>query len=127
MLNVLAPNQKAIRILKSPADKDHLYSLFNLSATKNALKSLSPNTFKLWAYLNLNADGYEFGLSRKDTMEICGFGSNTFTSAVNELIEKGFLVKAELYPRLIGYLFMDCGLGEKVDLTEGENGESIEQ
>lgn len=105
----LAPNQNAVRIVKAPADKDHLYGVYNRAAMENAMKKLSPSGFKFWCYLGMNQDGYEFGLSFINVHECCGLGRSTYYSTVKELEEKGFLIKIQLYKRLPGYLFVETG------------------
>lgn len=71
------------------------------------MKNLKPSAFKLWGYLNSNQMNYEFGLSSADAQKVCNFSYNTYAAAVNELIEKGYLVAVELYPNLTGYLFLE--------------------
>lgn len=107
MLPTLFGNQKGIRVVKAQSDKDHPYSIINVAAMEDAMKTLRPNAFKLWCYLACNQDGYEFGLSYKDVREKCNISENTYSSAVNELIEKNYLIKFELYPNLWGYLFLE--------------------
>lgn len=107
MLPTLNKNQKGIRIVKTQSDKDHPYSIINVAAMKEAMKTLRPNAFKLWCYLTCNQDGYELGLSKEDVTNKCNMGRNTYYTAVNELIEKNYLVKFELYPNLWGYLFLE--------------------
>ena len=51
--------------------------------------------FKMWCYLGKNQDRFTFALSREDAMQYCGFSKNTYTAAVNELIEKKFLKQSE--------------------------------
>ena len=107
MLPTLNKNQKGIRIVKTQSDKSHPYSIINAAAIEEAMKTLRPNAFKLWCYLACNQDGYEFGLSRKEVNEKCHITDKTYVSAVNELIEKNYLVRFELYPNLWGYLFLE--------------------
>lgn len=110
MLPRLYPNQRAIRVVKELSNKDNLYSIFNQAALLNAMQNLKPSAFKLWAYLNANQDGYEFGLSGAEAQRICGFSCPTYLSAFNELVEKGYLEEVELYPALTGYLFREAAL-----------------
>lgn len=106
----LVPNQRAIRIAKGPADKDHIYGVFNKSLMWEAMTKLSPSAFKLWCYFGINQNGYEMGLSYEDVHNCCGLGRSTYYAAFNELEEKGYLVKVELYPNLPGYVFVESGL-----------------
>ena len=111
MWTKLSNNQKLIRVVKAVSDADNPYSIFNKAALEKAMKKLSGNEFKLWAYLAANKDGYEFGLSRKDACEVCGIAKNTYLNAVNTLIEKGYLVQVEMRPNVPGYLFIEDGYG----------------
>lgn len=103
----LAANQKAVHIVKAESNSKNPYSIFNLSALEGAMKKLNPNAFKLWAYLNANQNNYEFGLSNKALKEATGMCKNTYYAAVNELIDKEYLVKVELRENLPGYLFFE--------------------
>ena len=107
MIGKLVPNQKAIRVKKETSNSEHIFGIFNRNATQKALKELKPSAFKLWAWINLNQDNYEFGLSNKVIKDECGLGKDAYNSAVKELIEKGFLVERELYPNLQGYIFSE--------------------
>ena len=54
---------------------------------------LKGESFKLWAYLNKNQDGYTFALSPVDAIK-WGVGSkSSYDRAVKELITKGYLVE----------------------------------
>lgn len=61
-----------------------------------AMQLLTPNTFKLWCYIDRNQDGYEFGLSFIDAKKhgVCS-SSTTFHSSINSMIDLGYLVKRE--------------------------------
>ena len=113
MLPRLAANQKAIRIVKAKSDKDNTYTIFNFAATRKAMKDLTPTAFKVWCYFNSNAEGYEFGLSSKDVCETCGIARNTYDKAIHALIDAGYLIQAELYENITGYLFIENGHGGK--------------
>lgn len=87
-------NQKTItEIIKSPCDKDNIYAMFNLDAMEKAMKTLSTNAFRLWIYLGKNNASYKnWELSSKDAMEWLHCCRSTYDKAVNELIEKKYLV-----------------------------------
>jgi hypothetical protein len=54
---------------------------------------LKGETFKMWIYLGKNQNGHTFALSKVDAVK-WGIGSNSsYNRAVNELIEKGYLVE----------------------------------
>ena len=105
----LFSNQKAIRIIKTAADKENIYGIFNKDIMYEAMRQLTPSAFKLWCYLGLNQNGYEFGLSFTDVHEKCGISRSTYYDAVKELEEKNYLVKVQLYDNLEGYLFVEAG------------------
>lgn len=109
MIGKLAPNQKAIRIVKAVADKENKYGVFNKETMMKAMRALRPSTFKLWCYLGVNQDSYEFGFSSQDASLQCGMSKRTCIESIKELIEKGYLVEVELYPNLTGYLFIETG------------------
>ena len=64
----------------------------NLDALQTAMKTLNGSGLKLWLYLNKNQDGYRFELSRVDCAN-WGIKKDSYYKAVEELIQKGFLVQ----------------------------------
>lgn len=120
MIPHLAPNQKAVRIIKAPTNSDHPYSLINKSAAIRAMQNLRNAALRLWLYLSLNQGGYEMGLSQKDVYYTCDISKPTYLAAVHELIDKGYLVEVELYPKLKGYLFL-----EDAEMTQADGGEPV--
>jgi predicted ArsR family transcriptional regulator len=50
-------------------------------------------------------------LSTSEAAKELGINADTVRAAVNELIEKDYLVEVELYPNLTGYLFIESGDG----------------
>ena len=63
-----------------------------------AMKILSGRdapSFILWCYLSSNADNWTFALSPKAIEETIGMKIDAYNTAVNKLIEKGFLVLRE--------------------------------
>ena len=87
------PNQKKIKINKEICDSSNLYATINLEALHAAMKDLTKiGAFKLWMYLSKNQDGYEFDLSCVDC-GTWGIKRDSYHGAVNELIDKGYLVK----------------------------------
>lgn len=62
----------------------------------DAMKNLSKATsFKVYMYMLGNVDNYHFALSTQDIADVCGMSKDTAKSAVNDLIEKGYLVLRE--------------------------------
>lgn len=70
----------------------------NISITLNrdqifsASRCLTPSGFKLYIYLILNESGTELALSRADVCDKMNMGSSSYTNAVNELLEKQYLI-----------------------------------
>lgn len=111
-------NQKVIRIIKTTSNKENPYGIFNKRALFAAMGSLSPTAFKVWCYLNCNQNEYELELSSLDVRPKCNIGRATYYDAVNELIDKGFLIEVELRENKRGYLFL-----ETADITLAGRGE----
>ena len=87
------PNQKTVKLApRTKRDSEHLYSMNNLDALQMAMKTLNGSGLKLWLYLNKNQDGYRFELSRVDCAN-WGIKKDSYYKAVEELIQKGFLVQ----------------------------------
>lgn len=86
-------NQKTIKTMKEPCNKENLYAMYNLDALQSAMLDLKGETFKLWCYIGKNQNGYKFALSKVDAMR-WGIGSkSSYDRAVKELREKGYLVE----------------------------------
>lgn len=85
--------QKAIRIKKERKKEGALDP--NFSANKNdmleAMKNLSSVGFCLYMYLLSNQDGYVFGLSKVEIINKTGISERSYTKAVSELEDKGYL------------------------------------
>ena len=89
------PNQKVVTVQKEDCSRKDLYAMYNLVALQHAMNDLKGESFKLWMYLGKNQDGYSFALSSTDAIN-WGIGSqSSYKRAVNELKEKGYLVKSE--------------------------------
>ena len=86
-------NQKIIKLApRIKRDSKHLYCMANLEALQAAMSILNGSGLKLWLYLNKNQDGYRFELSRVDCAN-WGIKKDSYYSAVDELVNKGFLVQ----------------------------------
>ena len=87
------PNQKIVQLARRTArDKNHLYAPMNIDALQAAMQVLNGSGLKLWLYLNKNQDNYRTELSRVDCAK-WGIKKDSYYSAVDELIKKGFLVQ----------------------------------
>ena len=87
------PNQKIVQIApRTKRDADHLFATMNIDALQAAVQDLKGSALKLWLYFNKNQDGYQFELSQKACRD-WGIKKDSYYSAVDELIKKGFLVQ----------------------------------
>ena len=87
------PNQKVITVKKQPTDKQNYYTMINLNALELAEIDLKAGAFKLWIYFAKNQNNFTFALSSKEVQENFGIKIKQYNSAIEELIEKGYLVK----------------------------------
>lgn len=85
------PFQKNITVHRERATKDFL--CIKNENWKEANKVLSPYGLQLYLYLASNADNYNFNLSQEAAEQDAGIRRTTFHTYVNQLIEKGYLVK----------------------------------
>ena len=84
------PNQKLIKIHK----EDDAQTNFNY--INNAIKDLSCDSFALYMFLYGIDNNTVYALSSAYMYENSALTKRTYTKAVNELIDKGYLVKGEL-------------------------------
>lgn len=91
------PNQKVITVKKQLTDKQNYYTMINLNALESAGRDLKSGAFKLWVYFAKNQNNYTFALSSKEVQENFGIKIKQYNSAIDELIEKGYLVKEKGY------------------------------
>lgn len=86
--------QKAV-IIKKEREKENSHDV-NFSLNKNdmmeAMQVLSFVGFKLYMYCASNMEGYVFGLSKVDVMANTKIGDGSYSKAVNDLIDNGYLV-----------------------------------
>lgn len=66
----------------------------NLRAETQAALRLEAGPFKLWRFLAMNSDGYQFALSSKVAEEMFGIQRKQYNNAVAELLRQGYLVAA---------------------------------
>lgn len=88
-------NQKIVIVIKEISDSKHPYSIINLAAIDEAMKVLKNSEFKLWLYIAKNQNNYKFALSCVDFCRCANVSKNTYHTAVNALIEKGYLMPKE--------------------------------
>ena len=114
------PNQKTVKLApRTKRDSEHLYSMNNLDALQMAMKTLNGSGLKLWLYLNKNQDGYRLELSRVDCAN-WGIKKDSYYKAVDELIQKGFLIQDHFGSNL--FWFHEIASSEKPKyFSESEN------
>ena len=110
-----AANQKTITITnKPPCDKNHPYTVTNLSAKYFAMRKLqSLAGYKLWEYLAANQENYTIELSQVAIEKTCGIKKAAYNSAVQELIDKKFLVLSNPDKFQTKYNFIPLPLAEE--------------
>ena len=101
----LAPNQKVVTVIKS---KPKGYIL-DIDANKIARKTLSSDAYSLYMHFVLNVPGYTEALSMKYNLDTSTLSERTYYKAVNELIEKRYLVKKPHEQIKEYYLFYENG------------------
>ena len=89
------PNQKVVKINKEECNKTHLYAAINLAAIEAAAQDLEAGAFKLWIFFAKNQNDYTFALSSKEVKDCFGMGIKQYNTAIEKLIEKGYLVAEE--------------------------------
>lgn len=95
--------QKVVRVKRCAKGK--VYSYINNEMEEKAARELKAGAFKLWCYLRRNKDNYMFALSPQDCKERYGIGLKQYRTAVQELIQEGYLV----HDRGAVYVFREAG------------------
>ncbi len=116
-----APKQKVVTIRKTACDKSNIYATINVESARKASQNLTDNARLLWMYLAMNADGYTFALSNTAVAEQWNMERKRYNKAVNELLEKGYLV----HMGGKNYDFIECPEGSivpKEDIAMSQNG-----
>ena len=101
----LAPNQKVVTVIKS---KPKGYIL-DIESNKIARKALSSDAYSLYMHFVLNVPWYTEALSMKHNLDTSSLSERTYYKAINELIEKGYLVKTPHERIKEYYLFYEDG------------------
>lgn len=85
-----APNQKVVTIHKVHGKGG---KIVDIASNKNAMKELSLAAYELYMHFMLSIPGYTEALSLQCITATTSLKERTYYKAVNELIEKGYLVK----------------------------------
>lgn len=89
------PNQRIITIKENAMPEkgtNERFVVFDYEIMMKTMRDLTPTTHHVWCYLNANKKGYEFALSTTDICAQTGLSPSTAKKAINELIEKRYLV-----------------------------------
>lgn len=86
--------QKGIMIKKDFPKRDSLDVSFSLNKRDmlEAMKNLTSTAFSVYMYCVSNQNDYVFGLSSVDVCEQTGISSRSYTTAIQLLIQKGYIV-----------------------------------
>lgn len=84
--------QTTVRTQQS-GSKESLLSIRSQKGERLAMQVLSPSALKIYLYVTSNANNYHFLLWSKDVTEKLGISRRTYTSAIADLIDNGFLIK----------------------------------
>lgn len=86
------PNQKIVEILSAPpCNKENLYTVIALDILEEATLNIRGEALRLWLYFVKNRGGYTFELSQR-AAETFGIKRDSYYTAVNKLIDAGYLV-----------------------------------
>ena len=75
--------------------KSSLLSIRSQEGEKIAYNRLSPGALKIYLNVTANANGFHFPMTSNKLTQQCGISKRTYTRAVKELIDEGFLVKRD--------------------------------
>lgn len=99
-------NQKVITTKKTLSDGEHVYSIVNAEACRQAIKTLSRSSLPLYIRMVLNQDDYQFALSPKTIKQEIGMSDKQYRHAIKELIDTGYLVQR--HPNSNEYVFYEA-------------------
>lgn len=85
-------NQKVVHIKKVNPRKG---KILDIASNRLARKELSLAAYSLYMHFILNVPEYKEALSIKNLTDSCALSTKTYYKAINELIEKRYLVKDE--------------------------------
>lgn len=95
-------NQKVVHIKKVNPKKG---KILDIASNRLARKELSLAAYSLYMHFILNVPEYKEALSIKNLTDSCALSTKTYYKAINELIEKRYLVKDETNTYFKEYYF----------------------
>ena len=97
-------NQRVINIRKQKIDKPFYYTnMGNLKTAMQLIKTVS--ALKMFLYLSKNENGIVWDFSSKDFKDWTNLSKNTVDSAVEDLLEIGYLIQPK--EKIKRYIFYD--------------------
>ena len=116
-------NQKVVIIHKTEIHDGDLYVRHKMDVAQKAMQELDGGEFKLWYYFSKNKDDWEFALSSADAERNWGISRKQYNRAVDNLIQKGYLVCVNEQKRI--YDFYECGTSLAPKVTIEDNKEDL--
>ena len=98
----VAHNQKVVHVKKVNPKKG---KILDIASNRLARKELSLAAYSLYMHFILNVPDYREALSVKNLTETTALSTKTYYKAVDELIEKEYLVKDETNTKFKEYYF----------------------
>lgn len=95
-------NQKVVHIKKVNPKKG---KILDIASNRLARKELSLAAYSLYMHFILNVPEYKEALSIKNLTDSCALSTKTYYKAINELIEKKYLIKDETNTYFKEYYF----------------------
>lgn len=86
------PYQKRIVVEEDRTNSTDIFNNLRKDTICAASRELSTQAFKVYLYLVMNKNGYEFALSSQDLQKTMGISDSSHKRGVRELTEKGWLI-----------------------------------
>ena len=106
----LFENQRHVRSIKLPADKNHPYSFFNVAAMRIASNTLTGGAFKLYVYFCSYGPSYHEYIGKKNIELNTGLSKNSYLRAFKELEQHGYIQHDPNSQSPDDYIFVESGV-----------------
>lgn len=88
------PNQRIISIVgKEKCDSENIYAKINKEALIEAMKDLTPTTYKVWIYLASQQANYTFSFSPSAIEKETNIKKSSIQESIRQLINKNYLIQ----------------------------------
>ena len=124
-----SPHQRVIKVVRNSDKATKDYFKISHKNFYTAMYNLKTNSFKLYCYLCDNKDGYEFDLYPCDFQRLANVKDDTYRSAFNDLMEKGYLLPHKTKKTVFMFLEEsnnDLSFPDKADKIESLNKEDFD-